>query len=60
MEKSVLTAREAAAILRVSVSTMYKLLRSNTVPNIQIGQRRVIPTAQFMRWLELSTKGGTI
>ena len=34
MEKTVLTAREAAEIMRISPTAMYKLIREDKVPHI--------------------------
>ncbi len=60
MNQSVLTAKEAAVILRISVSTMYQLLKEGRVPCIQIGQRRVIPRERFMEWIQAATVGGKL
>lgn len=58
MEKTVLTVKEAAAIMRVSSATMYSLVRAGKVPHISIGKRKVILAAPFYAWLENSVSGG--
>ncbi|MBE6910381.1 MAG: helix-turn-helix domain-containing protein [Ruminococcaceae bacterium] len=58
MEQTVLTVKEAAAIMRISTSSMYQLIRENRAPHISIGKRRVIPAAPFYAWLNASVKGG--
>jgi len=58
MNNAILTAGEAAAILRISKSMMYALMRNNTVPHISIGNRQVIPASQLYEWIEKSVVGG--
>lgn len=58
MEKTVLTVKEAAAIMRISASAMYQLIRQNKVPHISVGKRKVIPANRFYAWLEGSVMGG--
>ena len=60
MEKTILTAGEAAAILRISKSMMYGLIRDNVVPHISIGNRQVIPAGQLYDWIEKSVVGGKL
>ena len=47
MDKTVLTVKEAAAIMRISASAMYQLVRDNKAPHITVGKRKVIPAARF-------------
>lgn len=58
MEYAVLTVKEAAAIMRISTSSMYQLLRENKAPHICIGKRKVIPATQFFVWMDSVVKGG--
>lgn len=58
MEHTVLTVKEAAAIMRISTSAMYQLLRDNKAPHISIGKRKVIPAAQFFVWMDSVVQGG--
>lgn len=58
MEKSILTVKEAAAIMRISTSAMYQLIREGKAPHIIIGKRRVIPAAHFYKWLDAIVVGG--
>lgn len=58
MEQKILTVREAAAIMRVSPSAMYQLVRENRAPHISIGKRKVIPATRFYEWLDSCVTGG--
>lgn len=58
MEKTMLTVKEAAAIMRISTSSMYQLIREDKAPHITIGKRRVIPAARFYKWLDTIVVGG--
>ena len=58
MDKTVLTVKEAAAIMRISASAMYQLVRDNKAPHITVGKRKVIPAARFYAWLESIGEGG--
>ena len=58
MDNSVLTVKEAAAILRISASKTYQLIRENKLPHIELGHRYVVPKQRLMEWVELSVKGG--
>ena len=58
MEKTVLTVKEAAEILRISSSKVYQLIRENQLPHIELGHRYVVPKQRLMDWVELSVKGG--
>ena len=58
MENKILTVKEAAAIMRISTSSLYQLLRENKAPHITIGKRKVIPAARFYAWLDSAVKGG--
>ena len=51
------TVKEASAILGVSFGTMYRLVRSNQVPNIKIGGRYFLPQQSFLLWFEKSIQG---
>lgn len=58
MEKTILTVKEAAVIMRVSPSAMYQLVRENRVPHIKVGKRKVIPTERLYAWLDSCVEGG--
>jgi len=58
MEKTMLTVKEDAAIMRISTSSMYQLIREDKAPHITIGKRRVIPAARFYKWLDTIVVGG--
>lgn len=57
MEQMNLTVKEAAAILRISASTLYRLLRENKAPHMTFGTRKVIPSARFYEWMDSEVKG---
>ncbi len=58
MEKAVFTVKEAAAIMRISASAMYALVRENKAPHISVGKRKLIPAEPFYKWLSNSVVGG--
>ena len=58
MEQSILTVKEAAAIVRISPSKMYQLVREGVVPHVKLGHRSVIPKARLLTWIEQSVQGG--
>ena len=60
MENAIMTVKEAAAILRISSSAMYRLVREEKVPYISVGKRRVIPVGRFYAWLDTVVKGGQL
>lgn len=58
MEKTVYTVKEAAAVMRISPSSLYALVRANKVPHISVGKRQIIPAARFHAWLDTIVEGG--
>lgn len=45
------TVEETAAYLGLPVPTVRKALRDGQIPNVTIGSRRYVPTAQLVAWL---------
>ncbi len=58
MNERILTVKEAAAILRISPSKLYQLIREKSVPHILLGGRVVIPEKQLFVWLDGVVCGG--
>lgn len=58
MNERILTVKEAAAILRISTSKLYQLVREKTVPHVLLGGRVVIPEKQLYKWLDNAVCGG--
>lgn len=52
----VLTPTEAAQVLRIGRSTMYRLIRDNEVRHIKIGKKILIPTEYIKDFLEMSSE----
>lgn len=50
-DKPTLTATEAAEILGVGRSTLYASMNAGEIPFIQLGARRIIPTAALLKLL---------
>ena len=50
----ILTIGETAEILRVSRSTVGRLVRRNQLPSLRIGRRVLIAKEQLVTWLQLS------
>ena len=48
------TPKEAAAMLQISMPTMYALLhrRDDPIPSVQVGRKLLIPRAQLETWLD--------
>lgn len=58
MEKKLLTASEAATVLRISKSKVYQLIRENKLPHISIGARQIIPEDALYHWIDHALMGG--
>ena len=52
MEKLVYNIREAAAVLGISKSYAYELVRRNEIPSLQLGKRRVVPKTYLEQWIQ--------
>lgn len=50
--KKTYTIPEAAAVLGVSTSSMYQIIRMKGFPVIVLGKRRIIPIKELDRWME--------
>lgn len=53
-----LNANTVAEVLGVSPSSGYELMHEKDFPALRIGNRIVVPKAQFIQWVEQHTKGG--
>lgn len=51
MERMTYNIAEAAKVLGVSKSFMYKLVRNNEVPVIRLGKRLVIPKVKLQEFI---------
>lgn len=60
MNDRILTVKEAAAILRVSQSKLYQMVKDGKVPHLSLGGRCVIPERQLRAWIDASVCGGGI
>lgn len=49
---NVVTVEEAAAVLRVGRTTMYRLLRQGEIAHVKIGKKIVIPRAYLCNFIE--------
>jgi excisionase family DNA binding protein len=45
---------EAAALSQIGINEIYRLLHTNQIPHIKVGNRFIIPRAAFLAWLESS------
>lgn len=50
-----LNAEKAAALLGVSISSMYELMHEKGFPVLRIGSRLVIPKDKLRAWVEQNT-----
>ncbi len=56
MEKLTYSVAEAAAVLGISKSYAYQMVKEQRLPVLAIGSRRVIPIRQLEQWLEENTE----
>ena len=53
-----LNAETAAALLGVSISSMYELMHEKGFPVLRVGSRLVIPKDKLRAWVERNVGGG--
>ena len=53
-----LNAETAAAVLGVSISSMYELMHEKGFPVLKIGSRLVVPKERLQAWVERNVGGG--
>lgn len=58
MNNEMITVREAAKFLRLSLPTVYKLLQVDKIPHVKVGCRYIIPRDKFMAWVLQNVQGG--
>ena len=58
MDKEMITVREIAGFLRISLPSAYKLVNSGAIPHVRVGCRYIIPRYGFDCWLDKHTFGG--
>lgn len=56
-DKMALTVEELAAVLGISRSCAYKLIREPGFPVVYIGRRALIPRKSLEKWLEDKARG---
>lgn len=52
-----ITVREIAEYLRISLPTAYKLVRLKAFPYLKVGERYVIPRDTFQLWVDQNLNG---
>lgn len=60
MDNEMITVREIAKYLRISLPSAYKLVNTGSVPYVKVGNRYVIPRESFLSWLRKNTMGGAV
>lgn len=55
MEKSVMSVREMAAQMSISLPKAYELVKEPGFPTIRIGTRILIPVDAFKEWLVITS-----
>ena len=58
MDNEVITVREIAKYLRISLPSAYKLINTGTIPHVKVGYRYIIPREAFQFWVSQNTFGG--
>ena len=56
--KVLLSFKEAAAALGVSVGTVTKMRKKGEIKHVRIGVRVLFPVADLKRWIDEHTEGG--
>ncbi len=51
-----LNAELVARVLGVSVSTAYELMHEKNFPAIRVGNRMIVPKAEFQSWVQAQLK----
>lgn len=54
-----LTVTDVAAVLGISRTGAYELVRQEGFPSFSIGKRIIVPKEQFIQWIREHTPGGT-
>lgn len=55
-ESYVLTVEEVSALLKMSESTVHRLIKSGDLPSIRVGRAVRVPKIAFERWFEKHTR----
>ena len=55
MENEMITVREIAKFLRISLPSAYKLVNAGTIPHVKVGYRYIIPREAFQFWVSQNT-----
>ena len=58
MDNEMITVREIAKYLRISLPSAYKLINTRTIPHVKVGYRYIIPREAFQFWVNQNTFGG--
>ena len=53
-----LTVADVAAVLGISRTGAYELVRGEDFPRLNIGARIIVPKEQFIQWIRTRTPGG--
>ena len=53
-----LNATQVAAVLGISRSNAYELMRSEGFPTLHIGKRMLVPKDRLIRWIEANASRG--
>lgn len=57
-ESEMMTVREVATYLRISLPSAYKLIHYGELPHVNIGERIIVPKDVLMLWLSSRIAGG--
>ena len=58
MDNEMITVREIAKYLRISLPSAYKLINTGTIPHVKVVYRYIIPREAFQFWVSQNTFGG--
>lgn len=60
MEQMLLTPKEAAQVIQVGRSTMYRLVGAGKVPHVRIGTSIRVPVEGLRAWVKANSEGGAV
>jgi excisionase family DNA binding protein len=59
-EEKYLTVRETSTFLRISVSTLNRLVRQNEIPSYKVSYRRLFDKEELVEWVRAQRRDGQV
>jgi len=58
VEEKYLTMRETSYLLKISISTLNRLVRDNRIPSYKLGNRRLFDKDELIEWVRTQRSDG--